>query len=114
MRLQIAGAMAQFRKPEAHSLHEMPVTLGEMILEFLARANHNFCGGGGRGSADVRDKIRNGEIALVAYTRNHRNFRCDYGARYTRRKNRWYTLKMDLNLPPMAHTRPWLRCSVRL
>ena len=47
MCLQIAGTMAQFRKPVAHLLHEVPVTLGEMILEFLARANDNFRGGGG-------------------------------------------------------------------
>src|ERR1700689_1870027 len=74
--------MPQFREPIAHLLHEMPVTLGEMILEFLARANDNFRGGRGCGSADVRDKIRDGEIALVAYAGDHRNLRYDYGARH--------------------------------
>ena len=53
-----------------------------IVFEFLARANHNFRGGGGRGSADVRDKIRNGEIALMAYSGDHRNFRCDDRSRH--------------------------------
>src|ERR1700733_10104176 len=77
MRLQIARAMAQFRKVVAHLMDEAPRTLSEVILEFLARAYDNFSGSGGSGSADIGNEIGNGEIALVANTGDHRNFRCD-------------------------------------
>src|ERR1700693_764103 len=78
MRLQIARAMPQFRKVVAHLMDETPGTLSEMIFELLARAYDNFSGSGRSGSADIGNKIRNGEIALVADASNHSNFRrCD-------------------------------------
>ena len=76
MRLQIARAMAQFRKVVAHLMDQAPGTLSEMIFELLARAQDNFSGSGRGGSADIGNKIRDGEIALVADAGNHRNFRC--------------------------------------
>src|ERR1700733_1826907 len=77
MRLQIARAMAQFRKVVAHLMDEAPGTLSEMIFELLARAHDNFSGSGRGGGADIGNKIGNGEIALVADSGNHRNFRRD-------------------------------------
>src|SRR5580704_10654045 len=83
MRLQIARAMAQFRKVVAHLMDETPGTLSEMIFELLARAYYNFSGSGRSGSADIGNKIRHGEIALVADASNHSNFRlCDRAHNY--------------------------------
>src|SRR5580704_1562482 len=77
VRLQIARAMAQLRKAVAHVMDQAPGMLSDVIFEFLTRAHYNFSGSGGSRGADVGNKIRNGEIALVADAGNHGDFRCD-------------------------------------
>ena len=59
MCLQIARPMPPLRNPIAYLLHEVAEMFRDIVFELLARANHNFRGGGGRGSANIGNKIRN-------------------------------------------------------
>ena len=75
MGFKVADAMAALRKQIAHLLDEMALVFGDVPLEFLARADHDFRGGGRRGRANVGDKIGDGEIGLVAHAGDNGNLR---------------------------------------
>src|ERR1700726_2085646 len=81
MRLKIAHAMAALGKPVPYQLHQAPLVLGDVPLEFLTRAHAKLRGGRRCGRAQVRDKIGNREIGFVAHTRYHGNFGSENRAR---------------------------------
>src|SRR5579862_1887546 len=81
MGLQVAHAMATLGKPITNLLHKMPLVLGNVPLEFLARTHDQLRCGGRRGRAQVRDKIGNREIGFVPDTCDHRSFGSDNRAR---------------------------------
>src|ERR1700757_117480 len=72
--LQVAHAVAALGKPVANLLYEVPLVLGDVPLEFLARTHDQFRCGGRRGRPQVRDKIGDGEISFMADAGDHRNF----------------------------------------
>ena len=74
MGLQIAHAMAALGKPITNLLHQLPLVLGDVPLEFLARTHDQLRCGGRRGRAQIRDKIGDGEISFMADAGDHGNF----------------------------------------
>ena len=66
MGLQIADAMLPLGEMKAHLLRDAPGVFGNVPLEFVAGAHHDFGGGRGRRRAQVGDEIGDGEIGFVA------------------------------------------------
>ncbi len=73
MRLKVADAVAALRKQVAHLLDQIALMVGDVAIEFLARPDDNFRGGGRSGRAQVGHKIGDGEIGLVSHAGNHRH-----------------------------------------
>src|SRR5580704_3051772 len=66
--------MLPLREMKAHLLRDAPGVFGNVPLEFVAGADHDFGGGRGRRSAQVGDKIGDGEIGFVADAGDDRNY----------------------------------------
>src|SRR6185312_10873476 len=52
----------------------------QMLFNLMLRLSDQFCGGGGRGSAEVGDEIGDGEVGFVADGGNDGQIRCGDGA----------------------------------
>ncbi len=73
MRLKVADAVAALRKQVAHLLDEIALMVGDVAIEFLARADNDFRRGGRSGRAQVGHKIGDGEIGFVSHAGDHRH-----------------------------------------
>ena len=73
--------MAALGKQVANVMDQLAIVFSDVPLEFLARADHDFRGGGRSGGAQVGDKIGDGEIGLVTHAGDYRDHRFENRAR---------------------------------
>ena len=78
---EFGQGLAPHQQAITHGATEALVQRGGVVFDLLARADHEFGGGRGRGSAEVRDEIDDGEIGLVPDGGDQRNFGGSDGAR---------------------------------
>ena len=72
---EFGQGLASHQQAVAHGAAEAIVQSGGVVFDFLARADDEFGGGGGRGSAQVGNEIDDGEIGFVADGGDHAEFR---------------------------------------
>ncbi len=63
---KFVDALAEIEKTVTDEAGERFSQIGDVFIELAAGLDDEFGGGGGRGSANIGDKIRDGEIGFVA------------------------------------------------
>src|SRR5256885_7797847 len=79
-RTEFMDAAAENEDAITNLIAERLAKVGDMFIEFTARLHDEFGGGAGSGSANVRDKIGDSEIGLVADAGDDGNFRIEDSA----------------------------------